>query len=29
MQVEEAPKLKLKNAAALPATLTIYKLARS
>ena len=27
--VEEAPKLKLKNAAALPATLTIYKLARS
>jgi hypothetical protein len=26
--VEEAPKLKLKNAAALPATLTIYKLAR-
>jgi L-ascorbate metabolism protein UlaG (beta-lactamase superfamily) len=27
--VEEAPKLKLKNAAALPATLTIFKLARS
>jgi len=29
MQVEEAPKLKLKNAAALPPALTIYKLARS
>ncbi len=27
--VEEAPKLKLKNAAALPQTLTVYKLARS
>jgi L-ascorbate metabolism protein UlaG (beta-lactamase superfamily) len=27
--VEEAPKLKLKNAAALPAGLTVYKLARS
>lgn len=27
--VEEAPKLKLKNAAALPATLTVYKLARA
>jgi len=27
--VEEAPKLKLKNAAALPATLTVFKLARS
>lgn len=29
MQVEEAPKLKLKNAAALPPVLTVYKLARS
>jgi len=27
--VEEAPKLKLKNAGALPATLTVFKLARS
>lgn len=27
--VEEAPKLRLKNAAALPAALTVYKLARS
>lgn len=27
--VEEAPKLKLKNTAALPATLTVFKLARS
>lgn len=29
LPVEEAPKLKLKNAAALPPTLTVYKLARS
>ena len=29
VQVEEAPKLKLKNAAALPPVLTVYKLARS
>ena len=28
-EVEEAPKFKLKNAAALPAALTVYKLARS